>query len=139
MRGLIDKIIDYISYRMPTVLFTGTYANTYNQAVQLSETAANFEKLEVFCENNDGEVTSVSVVNPNGKNFNVIMAGVTTVYMYIKSKTFYVDGSSIKCRYYSSYYKHGEARIGQNVATTFTQSAENIGIIKVLGYRKIDG
>lgn len=122
------------------VLFTGTYANTRNAAVYLAindtpVSAENFSMFKIFYQDSDGQVGSVDIDNPNNKTFSVTISTATEQYLYFKSKTFKISGTSITCNYINNtYYRHGQARIGNNNATIYSQSDELIGIIKVIGY-----
>lgn len=128
----------------PVTLFTGTYAQTHSAAVTLSESAANFSRLLFVCENNDGERTSVTVTDPNGKYFNVVMVTMagptgTGTYAYMKAKSFSINGTSVTCRTYTyngqTIYRHGSVTLRNGVAVSATQTSEEIGIVKVLGWR----
>lgn len=129
---------------VPVTLFTGTYAQTYNTSVTLSEPASNFSRLMFVCENNDGERTSVTVTDPNGKYFNVVMLTIagpsgTGTYAYMKAKSFSINGTSVTCRTYTyngqTIYRHGSVTLRNGVAVAATQASEEIGIVKVLGWR----
>lgn len=118
-----------------TILFTGSYSDTRASSVTLSESAANFSLFRVFCQDGDGQVTSVDVDAPQGKTFTVTMSTATQTRLYIKSKSFYINGSSITCpRISNTYYRHGQMELGTGVST-WDQNAELIGIVKVLGFR----
>jgi len=138
----MEQAINVLS--SPVTLFTGTYAQTHSAAVTLSETAANFSRLVFVCENNDGERTSVTVTDPNGKNFNVVMVTIagptgTGTYAYMKAKSFSINGTSVTCRTYTyngqTIYRHGSVTLRNGVAVAATQASEEIGIVKVLGWR----
>ena len=134
----------YAVLSSPVTLFTGTYAQTYNTAVTLSESASNFSRLVFICENNDGERTSVTVTDPNGKHFNVVMLTIagpsgTGTYAYMKAKSFSINGTSVTCRTYmyngQTIYRHGSVTLRNGVAVSATQASEEFGIVKVLGCR----
>lgn len=123
--------------RKPVTLFTGEFNATYNKTVTLSESAANFSRMVLYCQNNDGVVTSVDVDNPNGKNVGVTMAQVssgTNPNIYIKYKSFHISGTSITNQH-TTYNVRGEATIKNNANPT-TTTMERIGIVKVIGWRK---
>lgn len=120
---------------IPVELFSGTYAQTYNTSITLSETAANFSRLDILYEDSSGSRNSVTVSDPNGKLANCLMAVMTgTPYYYLKAKTYLINGTTIAVQDMGSYKRQGTARIGNNVATQANFNNE-IGIVKVYGYR----
>lgn len=141
----MDRARDHIAGG--ALLFRGSYADTHNNAVTLTkygvpvseggalEDASNYATFRVFCQDGDGQVTSVDVDAPQGKTFTVTMSTATQTRLYIKSKSFYINGSSITCpRINNTYYRHGQMELGTGVST-WDQNAELIGIIRVLGFR----
>lgn len=120
---------------IPVELFSGTYAQTVNTSITLSETAANFSRLDILYEDSSGSRNSVTVSDPNGKLANCLMAVMTgTPYYYLKAKTYLINGTTIAVQDMGSYQRQGTARIGNNVATQANFNNE-IGIVKVYGYR----
>lgn len=132
-------------------LFKGTYAETYNKTITLSESVDNFSRICIEWRTSDGangstmldmdvatvadassgltgRVASAVAINNN--------AGATSAY--IKSKLFFVSGTTIRnwSRTISgnTVYQRSEATVKNNGATTVTGN-EVIGITKVLGYR----
>lgn len=124
----------------PVTLFTGTYAQTHNTAVTLSETASNFSRMLIEWETGDGNQGSTMLSNPNGKRFEAVALNCNTgtnPVTYIKWKVFRVNGTTI-----SNYstdgtnanMQRGEVTLRNNGSVTTTRN-EYIGIIRVLGWR----
>lgn len=105
------------------------YDNTSgtNGTVSLSETSANFTYLEIFYKNNDGQFSSVKVYSPNNKYVSLLTTYIATNYYMMKGARIQIVADKINKL---SYYE-GNA---YNQAT-WTSSANNNYIVKVLGYR----
>ena len=134
----VEQAINVLS--SPVTLFTGTYAQTHNTAVTLSETAANFSRMLIEWETADGNQGSTILSDPNGKRFEAVALNSNTgtnPVTYIKWKVFKVNGTQI-----SNYstdgtqanMQRGEVGLRNNGSVTTTRS-EYIGIIRVLGWR----
>ncbi len=63
--------------------------------VTLSETAANFDYIEIFYKSNDSVFSSVRVYSPNGKAVNLLNVYQNAIYTYIKSEDISISGASI--------------------------------------------
>lgn len=106
-----------------TVLYddsTGTTGNVY-----LSQSATNFDYIEIFFHNNDGYYNSAKVWRPNKVALTVNYTNES--YLWIKTSLISIAGSTIT-RVSSS-----ECRIGENGISFNTSS--NIYITRVVGYK----
>ena len=106
-----------------TVLYddsTGTTGNVY-----LSQSATNFDYIEIFFYNNDGYYNSAKVWRPNKVALTVNYTNES--YLWIKTSLISIAGSTIT-RVSSS-----ECRIGENGISFNTSS--NIYITRVVGYK----
>ena len=93
----------------------------------LSESAANFAELEIFCRTNDGDVFSVRVDAPNGKRVALLAARASTNYIYIKTATVTISGTAVSP--YSDAY--GESQL----PSPAMNKIRAVSITKVVGYR----
>lgn len=102
-----------------------------NGSITLSQSAANFTFLEIYCKTNDGQYTSTRVYSPNGKNVNIIGAyPFSANYSYIKPKTVSISGTSI------SNYNTQYGQIWVNTSgSALASNSNNIYITKVWGYK----
>ena len=111
------------------------YANesaAFSGSITLSETAANFTRLELFCKDNDGRYCYTQVHNPNGKTVNVTQTLSYGGNFYVKSRAFSINAKVVDTASTSGTYHTGEVNAaGSNSGS----SVDNIKIVKVLGYR----
>ena len=100
-----------------------------NGTINLTESAGNFNMLEIFFRSNDGWCSSVRVWAPNSKSvcLNINYTNGKN-YFYVKGKEIAISGKTL-----TSTSKTGESRIGNNVATTYSTS-NVIYIYLVLGW-----
>ena len=118
----------------PKTLYDNSSGTT--GTVTLSETAANFNYLEVFyCDNNSKEHRSIKIANPNGKTITLdtIEPYDTDKNMYIRTTSYTINNTSItvKTYIYMNFWKvSGSDNCGVNV-----EKSNYIKIIKVIGYK----
>lgn len=100
-----------------------------NGTINLTESAGNFNMLEIFFRSNDGWCSSVRVWAPNSKSacLNINYTNGKN-YFYVKGKEIAISGKTL-----TSTSKTGESRIGNNVATTYS-TGNVIYIYLVLGW-----
>lgn len=122
--------------RREKVLYTApSGANGFTQPT-LSESAANFDVLEIYFHDNDGNSGSCRVCTPNGKR-----ASLSTVWadngaggnMWIKSRVVSISGTSVKTYNNGTWNRTGDAQINGGAATNYYVA--NIVIDKIVGYR----
>lgn len=106
-------------------------------SITLSDSAANYDMLEIFYKSNDNPQNSVRVYSPNGKK--VDLTSTTYVsgsynYMFVKAKQVQISGSTINTFENTFGYCTGEMEI-RNGNTTIGKYTDNVGIIRVLGWR----
>ena len=147
----MQEIIDVLTKALPVQLFKGTYSETYNKSVTLSESVDNFSRICIEWRTSDGANGStmldmdVATVTDaaTGRTGRVAAAvainnNVGATSAYIKSKLFFVSGTTIsnwtRTISSSTVYQRSEATVKNNAATTITNN-ELIGITKVLGWR----
>ena len=114
----------------PTNLYNNTSGGT-NGTVTLSSSAANFNYLEIFFRNNDGNnyVSSQKIYSPNGKItslFHSHPVSTTDSTTYFKSKEVSISGTSITNKSYAEPYIYGTA--------CSNTSSNNIYIVRVDGW-----
>ena len=114
---------------------TSLYENTsgkFSGAIPLSETAANFTFIEIYCKDNDGRYCYTKVWNPNGKTVNVTQTLSYGGNFYVKSKAYTISGTSMDTANTSGTYHTGEVNAaGNNSGST----VDNLGVVKVIGYK----
>ena len=98
-------------------------------AITLTETSANFTYLEIFGKNNDNEYSYTKVFSPNGKNVIIMANHKANSYVYIKTETLGISGTSV------SRGGSSEARIGNNVSTIYSVNNNIIYITRIVGHR----
>lgn len=107
------------------VLFEGDT----NEDITLSDSAENYDYLEIFYRNNDYWYTSTKVDTPNGKKVSLACMYNNGTRLYWKAKGVYINGKSI------TNINYIETRQGNNESTIATNS-NHIYITKILGYRR---
>ena len=116
----------------------GNESQAMNTSITLSDSAANYDMLEIFYKSNDAPQNSVRVYSPNGKK--VDLTSTTYIassyqYLFVKSKQILINGTKIDTFKHSTYGNcTGEMEI-RNGNVTIGKYADNVGIIRVLGWR----
>lgn len=122
--------VAYVSHALePVELFT-TDSVVLNNGITLSETAANFQQLDVWFETDDHAQGFVSVVDPDQKIFTATTNFYQGQNMYVKSKTFFVNGTDVNT------YKYGMYKTGIWSSNGMNTFGDYIGIKRVVGWRK---
>lgn len=96
-------------------------------AIQLSQSAENYDYLEIFYRSNDNQYASTKIDSPNGKLASLIVNFSSSQYAYFKTKLISISGRDITNSAYS------EVRLGAS-GNTFNES-NNIYITKIIGYK----
>ena len=99
-----------------------------NGTVTLSDSAANYEYVDIFYRDNDDTYSSVRVNNPNGKNADISTIERWGTTLYIKQKRITISGNKITNGNATEANFTTAPKIGINT------SANNIYITKVIGY-----
>lgn len=116
----------------------GNENQAMNTDITLSDSAANYDMLEIFYKSNDAPQNNVRIYSPNGKK--VDLTSTTYIpssyhYLFVKSKQIVINNKKITTFKHSTYgYCTGEMEI-RNGNTTIGKYADNVGIIRVLGWR----
>ena len=124
----------YVMQGAKKILYNNSSGTT--GTVTLSETAANFNYLEIFyCDNNSREHRSIKIANPNGKTITLdtIEPYDADKNMYIRTTSYTINNTSItvKTYIYMNFWKFsGSDNCGVNV-----EKSNYIKIIKVIGYK----
>lgn len=122
--------VAYVSHALePVELFT-TDSVVLDKGVTLSETAANFQQLDVWFETDDHAQGFVSVVDPDQKIFTAATNFYQGKNMYVKSKTFFVNGTDVNT------YENGMYKTGIWSSDGMNAFGDYIGIKRVVGWRK---
>lgn len=115
----------------------GNESQAMNTVINLSDSAANYDMLEIFYKTNDGVQNNVRVYSPNNKRVSLT----STYYvrsgkdMILKSKTILISGKYIDTLNLSG---HGYATAESTLHTGSTvqnKDVDNVGVIRVLGWR----
>ena len=115
----------------------GNESQAMNTVITLSDSAANYDMLEIFYKTNDSVQNNVRVYSPNNKRVSLT----STYYvrsgkdMILKSKTILISGKYIDTLNLSG---HGYATAESTLHTGSTvqnKDADNVGVIRVLGWR----
>ena len=150
LTALLTRVQE-LENKLPVELFKGTYAETYNKTITLSESTDNFSRICIEWRTSDGANGStmldmdVATVTDSSSGLTGRVAAAiaannnpSATSVYIKSKLFFVSGNTIRnwSRSISSsnVYQRSEATVKNNAATVTTNN-ELIGITKVLGWR----
>ena len=115
----------------------GNESQAMNTSITLSDSAANYDMLEIFYKSNDAPQNSVRVYSPNGKKVDLTSTTYVTGsynYLFIKAKQVQINGTTINTFTNNYGYCTGEMEI-RNGNTTIGKYVDNVGIIRVLGWR----
>ena len=115
----------------------GNESQAMNTSITLSDSAANYDMLEIFYKSNDAPQNSVRVYSPNGKKVDLTSTTYVTGsynYLFIKAKQVQINGTTINTFTNNYGYCTGEMEI-RNGNTTIGIYVDNVGIIRVLGWR----
>lgn len=106
------------------------YSNTNGSAgtIQLSDSAANYDKLYIEFIDNDGTVGSKEITSPNGKNVYLSITYPGSV-AYKKDVIVAISGTSISPQTYST------ITFRNNQSPTINSSTNYIYITKVIGFK----
>lgn len=121
-----------------TVVLFDNDNNVFQGAVSLSESAANFEVLEICFKSNDGVYSSTRVANPNGKKIVLTSSFFNPSggnNLWLKSRTVLIDGKTINTAKLADGYNTGECRVNGSYDATLTDS---VTITQVYGIRKMN-
>lgn len=122
--------VSYVSHALePVELFT-TDSVVMNKNITLSETAANFQQLDVWFETDDRAQGFVSVIDPDQKIFTATTNFYQGQNMYVKSKSFFVNGTDVDT------YRDGAFKTGIWSSDGMNAFGDYIGIKRVVGWRK---
>ena len=117
---------------IPQVLYEDTLDTGKNTTVTLSETAANFEYLEIFYYANTRNVygdNSTKIAKPDGKTTTLRCDAYTSNYHYMTIGNVSISGTSITWNHQT------RIRIANNAASTITTGVDTMYITKVIGYK----
>ena len=112
----------------------GNESQAMNTAIGLNDTAANYDMLEIFYKSNDDARGSVKIYSPNGKKVSLTSTSHVGGYnnTIVKSKMVTINGSVINTYKGDKGYWTGEGNIMSSPSSSY---GDNIGIIRVLGWR----
>lgn len=128
-RGTWKRLAD-----VPVTLYNNSSGTT--GTVTLSETAANFNYLELYyCDNNNKQHRSVKIANPNNK---IVTLDTAEAYdkdknIYIRTTNYTISNTSIIVRAYM-YMNFWQFSGGEDCGVDVEKS-NYIKIVKVLGYK----
>lgn len=110
---------------MPYSLYTNDSGS--NGTIALSDSAANYEFIEIFYKDDINQYTSTKIYQPNGKKITLFMSVVNpnNSQTFVQSSCKEISGTSI------THLKASEVRIDSHSANT----SNYIYIVKVIGYK----
>lgn len=123
--GVFEKFIN--AEVLGTILFSGHT----NETVNLLDSVANYEYIEIFYADNDDVFNSIKVYEPNGKK---ISLGVTNYYAtgtFFKGKVMDISETTISNRGTN----YTETKISTSGAITFSNT-NYIYVTRVVGYKR---
>lgn len=102
--------------------------------ITLSETAADFGRLEIYFRSDDNAFASTTVYNPNGKLVSLFVTAPTFGGLVAKGKVVKISGTSIDTYTPATgQYWTGYATITPG-GSSWTPNSDEIGITQVIGY-----
>ena len=111
-----------------TVLYNNESGST--QTITLSDSAANYDYLEIYFATNDGNSNYVKVTNPNGKNVVLFSNDVeSSTVVWFKMKNIAISGTNITIRNTKA------IKITNNSSSLIYEDSGVIKIIKVIGIK----
>lgn len=122
-RGTWKRLAD-----VPVTLYNNSSGTT--GTVTLSETAANFSRIDIFFSKAGSYFNTTTVYSPNGKNVSLLTAYImdSKKDSQLQMPTVYISGTSITIK------KYGGVNMS-NGATTSVFASNEIGIYRVVGYK----
>ena len=114
--------------------FSGKMTDLYfnesgtNGTITLSDSAANYDYLEIYYCSNDNDITMCKVCNPNGKIASLSTTLIFENKMYQKAACLTISEKSI------TWLVSGFATI-PNSSTPIINSTNNLRVVKVVGYK----
>lgn len=115
----------------PYTIYESTGSNATITLTDTSDSFDNYEYVEIFYRTNDDDYKSVKVFEPNGKYVLLDASAISGSYTYVKTAHYSLSGNSMTLR--SGLY--GQARIGNNVATTWNTNSNRIYVTRIIGYK----
>lgn len=115
----------------PYTIYESTGSNATITLTDTSDSFANYQYVEIFYRTNDNDYKSVKVFEPNDKYVLLDASTISGSYTYVKTAHYTLSGNSMTLR--SGLY--GQARIGNNVATTWNTASNRIYITRIIGYK----
>lgn len=108
----------------PTVLYNNSSGTT--GTVTLSESAGNFNYLEIYYVNNHGDLNrSIRISAPNGKNISIesIEPNQSDAATYLRTAFYNISGNTITYKYatYTVLYNNGEVQVNRNQYNKITK------------------
>ena len=122
-RGTWKRLAD-----VPVTLYNNSFGTT--GTVTLSETAANFSRIDIFFSKAGSYFNTTTVYSPNGKNVSLLTAYImdSKKDSQLQMSTVYISGTSITRKNYGGVNM-------SNGATTSVFASNEIGIYRVVGYK----
>ena len=137
----IKKLLAHLLQTVPVVLYYDDgVADTAD--VVFSKNATGYEKIEIFCKDNDGKRGSVSVFKPNiGQSIAVSICSInaSNTSAFIKSKTYSFQGTYLERRKQSNgtYGFNGQGAISGSNVSSVASGGVYLTITAVIGYKKL--
>lgn len=98
--------------------------NGSNEIITLSESSANYNKIEIYYRNNDNFYCSVKIDNPNGKKVDLFSFHVSTNNYVLKFKAININEATLT-----------PISFWEGNLNGFYSNGDNVYITKVVGYK----
>lgn len=121
------SIVEAINELIPTTLYDNSSGET--GTVNLSDSSANYNYIEIFCKDSNGVSSSTKVENPNGKNVNLMSVRIDTGVIQFYTKNVSINTNKITNIEGYTIRMQGSSINAYNNANTY------ILITKVIGYK----
>lgn len=110
------------------------YSGDSNGSINLSDSADNYNYIEIFFRTNDNVYDSTKVYQPNNKLVSLVAwwANVNVPRFYTKVKIVTISGTSIQA---VSSNQYGEVSYDTSSDPVYISNGNNIYITRVIGYR----
>lgn len=127
IKSVVNNGITIIDELTPITLYDNSTGET--GTVNLSDSSANYNYLEIFCKDSNGVSSSTKVENPNGKKINLMTAHIDTGIIQFFTKNVLINTTSI------TNIGGYTIKMQNSSITAFNNSTTYILITKVIGYK----
>lgn len=127
IKSVVNNGITTIDELTPITLYDNSNGET--GTVNLSDSSANYNYLEIFCKDSNGVSSSTKVENPNGKKVNLMTAFIDTGLIQFFTKNVQINTNTI------TNINGYTIKMQSSSITAYNNSNTYILITKVIGYK----